>query len=130
MRRYAIAVAATLLVFVWVSLVTARSEYVTPIPYIYRIDIKGCEGELPNRRQTGFRVKELRGIVTALHGVVDCQKTISAVADGGQEIFTDLKLQQVDIDRDIVLLTSPTLEALPADGLQPKVVPNVKTKNQ
>ena len=116
MRRYPVIIVITLLVLLSVGLAIAQSDNVQPIPYVYRIDIKGCTFEPVNRRQTGFRVQGVAGIVTALHGVADC-KTIHAAADGGQEMFTDLAIQQVDIERDVALLASAELEELPTDGL-------------
>lgn len=116
MRRYAITVFIILLTLLWVGLATAQSDSVASIPYVYRIDIKGCKFAPVNRRQTGFRVQGLEGIVTALHGVADCT-TIHATTDGGQEIFTDLEIQQVDIERDVAILGSPELAKLPPDGL-------------
>lgn len=116
MRRSAIIVIIPFVVLLWVGLAIAQSDNVQPIPYVYRIDIKGCKFEPVNRRQTGFRVQGVAGIVTALHGVADC-KTIHATADGGQEMFTDLVIQQVDIERDVALVTSAELEELPKVGL-------------
>jgi len=86
------------------------------LTYVYRIDSKDCKFSPTHRRQTGFRVQGLAGIVTALHGVADCA-TISATADDNPQSFTQLQIQQVDIERDVALLSAPALAALPADGL-------------
>jgi len=119
MRRTA-ALILIALVILSVGLVTAQSDS-SPMPYVYRIKIDGCDFNPPVRRQTGFRVQGVKGIVTALHGVADCQ-TISAVTDDGQEIFNDLTLQAVDIDRDTALLSSPALDSLPDVGFAPSAL--------
>ncbi len=103
------------------GLVMAQSNSSTPVAYVYRIKSAGCTHSPDARRQTGFRVQGQQGIITALHGVADCQ-TISAVTDDGQEIFNDLHLQAVDIARDIALFSSPALEQLPLVGLTPSTL--------
>lgn len=68
------------------------------------------------RSQTGFRVKDKKGIVTALHGVVGC-KTINAEPDdSGVDPLNDLIITEVDIDRDMALLWSTELDVLPVVG--------------
>jgi hypothetical protein len=114
MRRVS-AVVIVLLLALWASMALAQSNRATPAPYIYRLKIGNCTFAPADRRQTGFRVQGMVGIVTALHGVADC-KTVSAVADDGV-IFTDLIIAAVDIDHDMALLTSPDLADLPTDGL-------------
>lgn len=65
---------------------------------------------------TGFRVKGQLGIVTALHGVADCQ-VINAQPVIGNPL-NSLIIAQVDIDRDVARLWSKELETLPTDGLE------------
>ncbi|MCB0127016.1 MAG: trypsin-like peptidase domain-containing protein, partial [Caldilineaceae bacterium] len=117
MRRNA-TIAIILFVLLWtgVRFVFAQSNAIDPVPYVYRIDIKGCKFEPQNRRQTGFRVEGTTGIVTTLHGVADCT-LIDATADGEREKFTQLTIRQVDITHDVVVLSSPNLDELPAEGL-------------
>ncbi len=117
MHRYAIVI-VVLWVCLCAGLAAAQTGIVEPVPYVYRMKIDDCKFEPVARRQTGFRVEGVVGIVTALHGVADCE-TMSAVADDGLTIFTNLVITAVDIDRDIALLTSPDLEQLPTDGLVP-----------
>ncbi|MCP3683077.1 MAG: trypsin-like peptidase domain-containing protein, partial [bacterium] len=57
---------------------------------------------------TGFWAKDLKGIITALHGVVGC-KIITAMLSNSDSTFTNLKIQQVDIKRDTALLYSPEM---------------------
>jgi len=116
MHRYAIVI-VVLWVCLCAGLAAAQTGIVEPVPYVYRMKIDDCKFEPVARRQTGFRVEGVVGIVTALHGVADCE-TISAVSDDGI-IFTDLVIVAVDIDRDMARLTSPSVEELPADGLIP-----------
>lgn len=99
----------------WVGFAIAQTDSTTTVPYIYRLKIDDCTFAPTARRQTGFRVQGVAGMVTALHGVADC-KTVSAVADDGG-IFTDLVIAAVDIDHDIALLRSPDLADLSTDGL-------------
>jgi hypothetical protein len=84
--------------------------------------IGGCAQPPIERTQTGFRVKDqaLVGIVTALHGVAGC-KTINAIPDGEFAPLLDLTISQVDIVRDVALLGSKQLAALPLDGLVPEL---------
>lgn len=118
MRRCITTIALLLSLLCWFGLgvTNAQSNEATLIAYVYRIDSKDCEFSPTHRRQTGFRVQGLAGIVTALHGVADC-KTISATADGSPQSFTLLQIQQVDIERDVALLLSPALAELPQVGL-------------
>ncbi len=105
----------------------AQSLLTNPNPYVLRITSKGCTHSPTVRRQTGFRVQKMPGIVTALHGVLDCT-TIGAVSDDGQIVLTDLQLMKVDIDHDIALLWSPSFDRLvdidgsTADGLVPSTL--------
>lgn len=115
MRRIG-AIAIVLLFALWAGMAFAQSDSAIPAPYVYRLKIGNCTFDPTDRRQTGFRVQGRIGIVTALHGVADC-KTISAVADNGQELFNDLVIEQVDIERDIALLVSSELAQKSSDGL-------------
>ena len=98
------------------NLVATAATAVGSIAYVYRIKSDNCTHEPVSRRQTGFRVQGITGIVTALHGVADC-KTISALSDDGQEIYLDLSIQQIDITHDAALLSSTMIDDLPNAGL-------------
>lgn len=93
--------------------------------HIFKIRARGIGQSSSSRCLTGFRVRNLKGIVTALHGVVDV-RDISA--SNGNATYPDLQIAQVDIDRDIALLTSPKLEAAGIDGLEIASVPLSGTK--
>lgn len=114
------AVAIVLLLALWAGVILAQNESAMPVPYVYRLKISGCTFDPVDRRQTGFRVQGMAGIVTALHGVADCQ-SVTAVPDDGIP-FTDLVITAVDIERDIALLTSPALVDHPLDGLVPSTL--------
>ncbi|MCB0122982.1 MAG: trypsin-like peptidase domain-containing protein, partial [Caldilineaceae bacterium] len=92
-----------------------------PNPYIVRLTIEGCEQSPAIRRQTGFLVAEMVGVVTALHGIVDCT-TIGAVSADGKITWGQMALRAVDIERDVAVLWSPDLDLAQLDGLQPSPV--------
>jgi trypsin-like peptidase len=81
--------------------------------HIYLIKMFDCAHQPAQRSQTGFRVRGLKGIVTALHGVADCGRVTASSRKG---LFLDqaLNFVRVDIDRDVALLSSAQLER--ADG--------------
>lgn len=116
MRRYT-ALIISFIAALYMSQALAQTETTKTIPYVYRLKISGCDSEPTRRRQTGFRVQGTEGIVTALHGVVDC-KTVNAISDDG-DIFNGLEITQVDIERDVALLSSAELRMLPNEGLVP-----------
>lgn len=108
---------------VWAQPVTFE-----PSPFIYRLKISDCGNHEPaNRRQTGFRVNGMVGIVTALHGVADCTQ-IHALSDENGPIFTNLTIHAVDIDHDVALLSSAELQALPPEGLPVAEENDVQTR--
>ena len=76
----------------------------TPSPHTYRIKAAGCIHEPTQRQLTGFRMKGKRGIVTALHGVVDCDSISAVTDDTSAPYFNDLRIREVDIERDSALL--------------------------
>lgn len=86
--------------------------------YVYLVKAYKTSGSQEFRALTGFRVRGLKGILTALHGVADC-KVIKIRSNKEGEIFTKpLSVVKVDIKRDIALLLSEEIEALPADGFE------------
>ncbi|MEZ4618058.1 MAG: trypsin-like peptidase domain-containing protein [Caldilineaceae bacterium] len=98
------------------STISAQSNYLQPIPAIYRIKSDRCSFEPVARLQTGFRVEGQPGIITALHGVLDCE-TVSAVSGDSQKIINDLTIAAVDIERDVALLSSTELDQSPDEAL-------------
>lgn len=85
----------------------------TPSPHVYRIKAASCAQEPETRYQTGFRIRGLIGIVTALHGVVSCK---SIAAQSGDDTFTNLDIVKVDIERDAALLWSQKIAASGSAG--------------
>ena len=79
--------------------------------------------------QTGFRLKGIRGIITALHGVVT-GKNLSAKNETTYESFTNLKLTKVDVARDIALLTSEELLNQSDDGLDLGQIDKIKVNDK
>jgi hypothetical protein len=76
---------------------------------IYRITASQCLHGPTQRTQTGFMVKGIRGIFTALHGVVDA-KQIGAVSRASNEAFNSLQISKADPESDVALLDSPELD--------------------
>ena len=69
-------------------------------PAIFRIIASECSFDPSSRTQTGFGISQenVQGIVTALHGVADCQM-IRAENDNGLKV-ANLQIDKIDIDRD------------------------------
>lgn len=87
----------------------------TPNQYVYLVVVQ-VAGKPNGILQTGFRLRGLKGIVTALHGVVG-ERTISAWNER-QSVFSNLVVSRVDIPNDLALLSSPELQNAPDDGLE------------
>src|SRR5262245_39922944 len=83
--------------------------------YVYKIRITSNRSQ-GYEIQTGFQLRGIKGIVTALHGVAGA-KGISAI--GSKDNFSNLKIVKVDINNDIALLLSPELQNKSAEGLEP-----------
>ena len=84
---------------------------------VYLIKMFGCTYKPVERSQTGFRVRGVKGLVTALHGLADCEK-ITASSRRGLFLDQPLTIRKVDIDHDVALLSSPQLEAAGEGGLE------------
>lgn len=87
-------------------------------PFIYRISAKNCEHAPKSRVQTGFAIVQddtIWGIVTALHGVLDC-KEIKAIPENAIEL-SPLNISHVDTTHDIALL-KPTGERTLFQGVK------------
>ncbi len=78
--------------------------------YIFRITAQDCLFIPKSRVQTGFQVKGAAGIVTALHGVADCD-TLQALNDNGEIVWEGLTIAGVDVARDVAVI-APTNGAL------------------
>ncbi len=82
----------------------AQSQNGLLSPHVFQIQAKNCKYTQNSRWLTGFRIKGTPGIVTALHGVADCDQ-INAISVAPNTVpFIDLKIVKVDIDRDVALL--------------------------
>jgi len=84
--------------------------------WVYKVRIAGSKYSKGPIIQSGFRLKGTKGIVTALHGVIN-GKDLSANNDLN-ELLMDLRILKVDFNRDIALLISDELLAKPAEGLE------------
>lgn len=117
MQRQLVFITVTLSLLISASLaIYAQMEEFKPSPHIFRIQSGQCPQEPKQRVQTGFRVKNQVGIITALHGIVGCQ-SITAQSGDGSKNFVDLVISKVDIRRDTALLVSNQLAHLNAEGL-------------
>lgn len=90
-------------------------------PFIFRIKLEECAHAPHSRRQSGFLVAGRVGVVTALHGLVDCP-TISAVSSDGKTILRNMVLHSTDIDHDSATLWSPDLDLENLAGLRPSTL--------
>ena len=116
MRRF-IVVATLVFVLLSVSLTLwAQGNSFTPSPHIYKIAAANCETGPAERVQSGFRVQNQVGIITALHGVLGC-KTIIAEPGGDGQAFHHLIIGKVDIRHDVAVLWSKELAGAPLIGL-------------
>lgn len=98
------------------SHLNAQQQGTDPGHFIYQIRSEQCD-QLPHVRvQTGFAMlnEHTSGIVTALHGVVDC-RIIKAIPDAAS-IISNLELTHVDIEHDVALL-KPKQGSLPISSI-------------
>ena len=110
------------ILFVFILLAMSQTQALAiyeSSPYVYRLKVAQCSQEPWARVLTGFRVQGKDGIITALHGVIGCE-SITARSDdkNNDNIFRNLTIQQVDIERDVALLWSADMEHAPAGGLE------------
>ncbi len=85
--------------------------------HVYLVKMFECANKPEQRSQTGFRVKGMKGIVTALHGVVGCRR-ITVKSEKGLILFSPVKIDKVDIEHDAALLTSEELERKDVEGIE------------
>jgi len=97
--------------------------------YVYLVKASDCLHAPRDRALTGFRLRGLTGIVTALHGVAD-SGNITVTSVDGKVRSASVRISKVDLKNDVALLTSPEFDRAPADGLDvaanPNVLPNAK----
>jgi hypothetical protein len=100
-----------------ITALSAASAYPqTSKPFVYLVTASDCTHEPRTRALTGFRVRGLRGIITALHGVADSQN-ITVTSIDGKFKGGSVTVSMVDIPNDLALLTSTELAAESPDGL-------------
>ena len=95
--------------------VRSQTDTSALFPYVYRIRAGNCPIEPAVRIQTGFRIEEEVGIITALHGVAECKEI---TAQSGNDVLDRLSVVKVDLDRDVALLWSESLAAMPKARLK------------
>lgn len=76
-------------------------------PQVFQIVADDCS-QGPRRVQTGFLAEGYDGILTALHGVVDCNDFHARRTVG--EPVSGLEIIEVDVERDIALLGSESFD--------------------
>lgn len=84
--------------------------------HVYLIKMFDCAHKPAERSQTGFRVQGVKGIITALHGVADCQR-ITASSKKGLLLDLPLVIRKIDADHDVALLSSAQIDSAPDGGL-------------
>ncbi len=117
MRVCSVAIAIALLLLVGVS--QAKAQLLAESPFIYQVSSFGCDHNPPSRTLTGFRLKGVSGIITALHGVAGCTSFSANSSASDVDGLLSLEIIAIDINRDLALLR-PTqqLELLsPTQGL-------------
>ncbi len=88
---------------------------------VFRVMLTNCNSN-KGFAQTGFRGNwnGQDGIITALHGVVGCNKyKIMQESESEPISISDLELLAVDIDRDIAFLSSKRFREIPGTPLNP-----------
>jgi hypothetical protein len=83
--------------------------------HIFLVKAFDCPAGPRNRTQTGFRIRGRKGIITALHGVAGCA-IVKAQSKEGSILSSALSASEVDIEKDLVLLTSDEIRAGSDDG--------------
>lgn len=105
------------------ALAVVTAMYATPTAaqalreqFVYQVKATDCGAGQRGRRLTGFREAGKAGIVTALHGVVGC-RTITASNVSDTRDLGQLRIVEVDVARDLALLSSPVLAGAAASGI-------------
>jgi hypothetical protein len=93
---------------------------------IYLVKASDCLHEPKERALTGFRVRGVPGIITALHGVAD-STNITVTSVDGKFKSGSVTLAKVDVKNDLALLSSPELVRTQAEGLE--TAPNPAAAN-
>ena len=91
------------------------------LPQVFQIVADECSHG-PRRVQTGFLADGHQGLITALHGVLGCN-TLQARRAADERPISGLKIVEVDIERDVALLSSAGLQKSELLGLPTGPVP-------
>lgn len=84
--------------------------------FVYQVRATECGAGQKGRRLTGFREAGRRGIVTALHGVVGCENVTASNAQDSRNLG-QLRIVQVDVARDLAVLSSAPLSSGGTEGI-------------
>jgi hypothetical protein len=87
-------------------------------------DVTGCTLWFAMVSLTGFRVRTEKRIVTALHGILDCNM-IRAKTDYGESLTEQLSLSRYDVEADAASLISDELQRKPLVGIDANSTPPV-----
>ena len=83
---------------------------------IFLVKAFDCRSGPGERAQTGFRIRGSKGVLTALHGVVGCEK-IKVQSETGVILYDAVSIKLADIKHDAAVLSSIELENTNTDGL-------------
>lgn len=97
------------------STLVSHGQSVEANTHVYRIQIIKAATK-KTVIQTGFRLKGVSGIITALHGVLGA--TSISARNNKNEVISYLTIAQVDIDNDLALLTYPEAERQITKGFE------------
>jgi eukaryotic-like serine/threonine-protein kinase len=90
--------------------------------YVYFVTIKQYDAVTKAwpivATQTGFRLRHIPGIVTALHGVLVPNHRIEVTTERGRKFTQPLEISKVDVAHDIAVLYSEEFSKLDAEGFE------------
>jgi len=73
---------------------------------LFKIRASACADGVDNKRLTGFAMDGTDGILTSLHGVVGCRIVTAQQSGSNGIVIQDLRITEVDIDRDVAVLNA------------------------
>jgi hypothetical protein len=95
-------VCLSMILFGFVNLVKGQNAE----QYIYKITI-GCGRGCRQKIQTGFKLANVNGIFTSLHGLTEYTALSAENAYGN---YSDLEITKVDVKRDVALISNSELQ--------------------
>jgi hypothetical protein len=84
--------------------------------HIFLVKMSSCASGPKERSQTGFRIRGIKGVITALHGVAGCGE-IKVQSETGKILSDAVRVSRVDVKNDVALLSSSELESAGTEGL-------------